>query len=57
MFSMEIDLEVPSKEQEKLIPGSDENSDVLDAAEEIDEEDNMELLQAVSMLWKPVNQI
>ncbi|TYI20127.1 hypothetical protein ES332_A07G214400v1 [Gossypium tomentosum] len=40
MFSMEIDLEVPSKEQEKLIPGSDENSDVLDAAEEIDEEDN-----------------
>ncbi|XWS36794.1 hypothetical protein CRYUN_Cryun20dG0116600 [Craigia yunnanensis] len=37
---MEIDLEVPSKEQEKLIPGSNENDDATDAAEEIDAEDN-----------------
>ncbi|XVF81659.1 hypothetical protein PTKIN_Ptkin15bG0173100 [Pterospermum kingtungense] len=37
---MEIDLEVPSKEQDKLIPGLNENDDVVDAAEEIDAEDD-----------------
>ncbi|XVE78487.1 hypothetical protein DITRI_Ditri13aG0149200 [Diplodiscus trichospermus] len=37
---MEIDLEVPSKEQEKFIPGSNENDDVMDAVEEVDAEDN-----------------
>ncbi|WRX08775.1 FAR1 DNA binding domain - like 3 [Theobroma cacao] len=42
IFSMEIDLEVPSKEQEKLIPGSNETDDVRDAEDEIDVEDNDE---------------
>lgn len=37
---MEIDLEVPSKEQEKLIPGLNKNDDVMDAVEEIDAEDS-----------------
>lgn len=37
---MDIDLEVPSKEQEKLIPGSNENDGVMDVAEEIDADDN-----------------
>ncbi|GMI98510.1 FAR1-related sequence 2 [Hibiscus trionum] len=40
MFSLEIDLEVPSQEEEKLIPVSDENGDVMGVAEEIDAEDN-----------------
>ncbi|OMO65897.1 hypothetical protein CCACVL1_21351 [Corchorus capsularis] len=51
---MEIDLELPSKEQEKLITDSNEDDDATDAVEEIDAEDNDEEPSATCELAEEV---